>query len=351
VQNVRETSAVIMWETATAASSSVEYGLTAALGSTEFDPTPVTIHEMTLSDLASGTTYHYRVASEEVSAEHTFTTVDPSATLVRLCAYGDSRNNPTVHQTLAGLMASREPHFLLHAGDLVQYGDWAPDWDDYVFGPLSDVIDSVPFYPCIGNHEIPIDNYLSLFSLPDDAGTEEWYSFDHAGVHVATLSVNASWETGTPQHTWLVNDLTNAQDSDWIIVMIHYPAFSSYRVGHTVSLQTHLVPLFESQGVDLVIHGHDHMYERSEKDGVVYVITGGGGAPLYSPNQVPNPYQVVALSTHHFCLVEITRVAIGPGQHEHTLSFAAYDDTDTLIDQFTLSHITVPAELTAFGFD
>jgi hypothetical protein len=66
-----------------------------------------------------------------------------------------------------------------------------------------------------------------------------------------------------------------------------------------------LVPLFEMYGVDLVLNGHDHIYERSYKDGVYYLITGGGGAGLYSINVAPNPYQQVARAVHHYATIDV----------------------------------------------
>jgi hypothetical protein len=51
----------------------------------------------------------------------------------------------------------------------------------------------------------------------------------------------------------------------------------------------------------MVFNGHDHIYERSLRNGIWYIVTGGGGAPLYDVNQNPNPYQVYAEKTLHFC--------------------------------------------------
>lgn len=62
---------------------------------------------------------------------------------------------------------------------------------------------------------------------------------------------------------------------------------------------------FEKYGVDIVFNGHDHTYERSFHNGVWYVVTGGGGAPRYAVNVKPNPFQIYAESTLHFCKLRI----------------------------------------------
>jgi hypothetical protein len=74
--------------------------------------------------------------------------------------------------------------------------------------------------------------------------------------------------------------------------------------------QRFLLPLFEMYGVDLVLNGHDHLYERSQKNGVYYVVTGGGGAPLYNINSVENPYQQMAMSVNHYVTLDVERTAM-----------------------------------------
>jgi hypothetical protein len=59
--------------------------------------------------------------------------------------------------------------------------------------------------------------------------------------------------------------------------------------------------VFETYGVDAVFTGHDHLYERSLYNGITYIVAGGGGAPLYAPNQNPNPYQQYAEAAYHYC--------------------------------------------------
>jgi hypothetical protein len=107
----------------------------------------------------------------------------------------------------------------------------------------------------------------------------------------------ADYTPGSAQYTWLENDLANT-DKLWKIVFFHWPPYSTGPHGSYKSVRYALGPLFAQYGVDLVFNGHDHDYERSIAGGTVYIVTGGGGAPLY--DQVSsNPYSVYFTRTYH----------------------------------------------------
>ena len=90
----------------------------------------------------------------------------------------------------------------------------------------------------------------------------------------------------------------------WKFVVFHIPPYSTGRHGSALSVRETLSPLFESNGVQIVFTGHDHDYERSIANGVVYIVSGGGGAPLYS--QVgSSEWSVYFESTLHFLLASI----------------------------------------------
>ena len=71
-------------------------------------------------------------------------------------------------------------------------------------------------------------------------------------------------------------------------------------------MQEYLQPLFEGNGVQLVFAGHDHAYERTIIHGITYVVSGGGGAPLYGQRQLKNPKSLVFKEVYHFVQVDVT---------------------------------------------
>ena len=94
-------------------------------------------------------------------------------------------------------------------------------------------------------------------------------------------------------------------------------------------LRTHILPLLEQHGVNLVFAGHDHFYERSHKGEMYFVTAGGGGAPLYkcSTNLTQNPYSDLVVSKYSYCIVEADKT---------TLSLTAYDVDNEVIDRIAL---------------
>lgn len=120
--------------------------------------------------------------------------------------------------------------------------------------------------------------YLSIFNLPvrGELGgvasdTEQYYSFDHANLHIVSLDAQLSNRDPVQRATmreWLVRDLA-ANDSDWTIVIFHLPPYSrgvhhdSDREQAEVDMRETFVPVFEQYGVDVVYSGHSHSYERS----------------------------------------------------------------------------------------
>lgn len=136
-------------------------------------------------------------------------------------------------------------------------------------------------WPTIGNHETDQSTtatdfpYLRIFSLPTageaggvPSGTEKYYSFDYGNIHFVCLDSMTSGLTGaTPMARWLQDDLANTAQ-EWIIVFFHHPPYTkgshnSDTEGDLTQLRQNLVPILEANGVDLVLSGHSHGYERS----------------------------------------------------------------------------------------
>ncbi len=120
--------------------------------------------------------------------------------------------------------------------------------------------------------------YLSIFNLPTRgelggvaSGTEQYYSFDHANVHVVSLDSQLSNRDPVQRETmrqWLIRDLS-ANRSDWTVVIFHHPPYTkgvhhdSDQEQAEVDMREIFGPVFEKYGVDVVYGGHAHSYERS----------------------------------------------------------------------------------------
>ena len=312
LQNVTQTSIVVMWETDVAALGRVDYGPTAAYGSSAFDLRSVTIHEAKVTGLTAGATYHYRVASGAASsADSTFQAAPLPGTPVRICHYSDSCYDrmapPEAPREVVVSMIDSDPDIVLHTGDIVSDARVYEDWWPQFFSKAGDLMMYTPMFAVLGNHEYHSPWYFAFFSLPtESSGLEDWYSHDYTNVHIIGLDSNQDYSPGSAQYNWLVQDLSEHVDAVWTIVHFHHPVYSACGdLSDNNLLIRYLVPLFEAYDVDLVFNGHHHYYEHSLDDGVHYIISGGGGQVVGPTNCHENPYQVYTESCYHHCVIDV----------------------------------------------
>ena len=201
---------------------------------------------------------------------------------------------------------AQNPNLVLALGDY-SYADTANCWFDIVspIGSMTKIN--------IGNHEVVsadlLNSYLNKFRL-----TSQFYSYNMGNIHVLTMSTEDAFEAGSQQYNFVVNDLEGASANSnirWIIVNLHSPLYSSPNTcgdsgcSGDKSLRDVYHPLFDRYGVDLVLEGHVHDYQRSypiwynpkdsssplvtncEKNsyndpiGQIYAIVGTGGVNLH----------------------------------------------------------------------
>lgn len=195
---------------------------------------------------------------------------------------------------------------LVTLGDNV-YGDGSPSR----FGaawvqPYGWIDDSgVPVVASLGNHDIHTDGgapVMDLFDMPD-----RWYQRGVGPVDFFVIDANDLTQNG--QMEWLSGALA-ASTALWQILVFHHPMYSCGKHGSTPRVQRELTLVIAGKGVDLVVNGHDHDYQRFPPiDGTTYIVSGGGGAGLYSvgdcPADTPEP---VAWNdeVHHFLYVSAT---------------------------------------------
>jgi 3',5'-cyclic AMP phosphodiesterase CpdA len=145
-------------------------------------------------------------------------------------------------------------------------------------------------------------------------------------VHIVSLNTNLDYSTESKQYAWLKQDLETSKEK-WKIVLFHHPPFSSGEHGGDTAVAAALSPLFETNGVDLVLNGHDHVYERNQEiNGVDYIVTGGGGRATYSRDTL-NPYSKVFASENHF---------VGLKVYPDKISVRAIDKRGYEIDAYTI---------------
>jgi hypothetical protein len=211
--------------------------------------------------------------------------------------------------------------FAIVTGDIDQgNGD---DYDNVFFGVYKDMLKQDCHFTCIGNHDTYADNaatYLDDFYLfsNNPAGTERYYSFEWGDSKFICLDANLPYTTGTAQHDWMLDEL-KCNDKKWLIVYFHQPPWTNawsvdyyvpftpyFRYQGDVDMRTDLVPNFELYGVDFVVNGHSHCYQRGEMNGVQYLITGGAGSSSIDNNTNSNaPNISVEIYENHYVRFDI----------------------------------------------
>ncbi|WEH39507.1 metallophosphoesterase family protein [Streptomyces sp. AM 2-1-1] len=293
-----------------------------------------------LERLRPGTTYYYGVGHDgfdpadtrNLGTLGTFTTAPSRAENFTFTAFGDQGVS---YHALGNdqLLLGQNPAFHLHAGDIC-YADPsgqgretdvydARTWDQFL-AQTETVAKTVPWMVTTGNHDMEAwyspDGYggqNARWSLPDNGpdpvGLPGAYSFVHGNVGVVALDANdvsneipANLGISAGRQTkWLdrrLGELRAREDVDFVVVFFHHCAFSTTNAHASEGgVREAWVPLFEKHQVDLVINGHNHVYERTDailrntvartvpigertdptRDGIVYVTAGGAGKSLY----------------------------------------------------------------------
>jgi len=126
---------------------------------------------------------------------------------------------------------------------------------------------------------------------------------DFGNVAASKAAKEAFWEE---QLRWLEDDLAGNQKADFRFVAMHHPPFTAVKKrqgeDHPVA---EMVPLFEKYNVSAVFNGHDHNYQHHVHNGVHYVVTGGGGAPLYPVDAPIEGTTLKGESTEHYVRVQV----------------------------------------------
>ena len=162
--------------------------------------------------------------------------------------------------------------FVVLLGDNIYGGHRPSDFEHKFEQPYKTLLDAgVKFYASLGNHDNPDERFYKPFNM----GGERYYEFKKGGVAFFALDSNYM----SPQQLqWLEQNLKNA-GSGWKICFFHHPLYSDGKShGPDLDLRAHLEPLFQKYGVDTVLSGHDHVYERFKpQNGIYYFVEGNSG--------------------------------------------------------------------------
>jgi len=269
------------------------------------------IHSVTLTNLSEGTTYYYSV--DGLPDVFQFTYVPPtkpnSFAPVHLGLVSDL-GQTNVSASNVAVMAGWNLDAILHSGDLSYADGYDPLWDSY--GRMMQSLASrVPVMSTDGNHEVGAGvetrvSYNARYPMPfkqSGSTSNAYWSRDIGPVHVIGLSSYSSTDSSSFQFQWLAQDLqaVDRTRTPWIVVMMHVPWYNSNtnHKNEAFLMMLDMEDLLFKAGVDLVLDGHVHAYERTlgvyqnvtNECGPVYLTMGDGGnrEGVAKPWVVPQP--------------------------------------------------------------
>jgi acid phosphatase type 7 len=283
------TSIVIRWQTDTATVGIIYYDtVKASLTNTIKEIKKRPDHELKLTGLKANTKYYFSVEYPLKATDDQYFITAPgkgSDSPVRIWVISDfgqtnSRDNTrrleTVDQWKSFNNNNYHANFVLSLGDQTE-DDSASQLQDNYFDQLENVLKNSPLYTVVGNHDNhdSLTNYLKTFTLP--AGAEAggiashnkmYYSFDYANIHVVVLSTEIYDDVSyNAQVEWLKKDLAHNKQT-WLIACMHQPFHSGgyHPTDENKSAQKRRkdwLTALEDNGIDLILQGHNHVYERS----------------------------------------------------------------------------------------
>ena len=334
------------------------------------------LYRSTLSKLKFDQDYVYRIFRNGtlISSQSFRTRTRKPET--RFAVFGDCGARSAQQAKISWLVNEQKPDFVLVTGDIVYNNgreqEYRRNFFPYYTAEKADttvgspIMKNTPFYMLVGNHDIysadlakypdglayfyyndlPLNGVIPKETLEVKGPPAQvdafkksvqprfprmtHFSFDHGNVHIACLDANTYINPLDPTVIdWLANDLRNSK-ADWKIVSYHHPGFNSSKAHYDYQLMRLLSPVLEQLGVDLVLTGHVHNYQRTfpltfepKKDstgaqyliskegrvdgkftldqefdgvtktkpkGIIYVVTGAGGAALYDKEMSAKPF-------------------------------------------------------------
>jgi hypothetical protein len=307
LQATTTNSVVVRWRTDTYTRSRVQYGTEPGnLSQMVQDPELVTEHKVKLTNLQPNTRYYYNIGGYQYvlqgdSSNH-FRTLPTAGTtgLYRIAALGDCGNNSVnqrqVKEQLIKYLGGKELNAWILLGDNAYPNGKDAEFQSNFFNIYKDdLLKYSPLFPAPGNHDYRDTDigsdynanthetaYFQNFTMPTagesggvPSNSQAFYSFDIGNIHFLSLDSYGKedttyhmWDTTGPQAQWVLKDLAANKNKGWVIAYWHHPPYTmgshdSDEEDDLTMIRQNFIRLLERNGVDLIINGHSHVYERS----------------------------------------------------------------------------------------
>jgi hypothetical protein len=300
LQMMSSNAVTLRWQSEKAFSGVVRYGLKPEeLNNIQGESIAAEEHELRLTNLKPETKYFYSIGNETEESfkgkEYWFKTAPKTdkgnMKPVRFWVTGDQGYPSEIQNQVRDAMfnwVKQNPRssvnkvaldFWITTGDNAYRSGSNEQFQAGFFEPYKTILRNTPVWPVYGNHDARRWVFFDIFNFPTNAesggtasGSEHFYSFDYANIHFVMLDTQESaLDVDGEMLSWLKKDLQETKQQ-WLIAFFHHPPYTkgSHNSdnkrdsgGRLISVRENILPLLEAAGVDLVLSGHSHMYERS----------------------------------------------------------------------------------------
>jgi hypothetical protein len=252
-------------------------------------------HEVRLTQLKPDTKYFYSAGDEAkenfTGSSFWFKTAPVDSQAVRFWVTGDQGYPNIIQDQVRDAMLGwlkQNPRssenapldFWMTTGDNAYRSGSNKQFQAGFFEPYKTILRNTPVWPVYGNHDSRRWVFFDLFTFPTKAesggvasGSEHYYSFDYANIHIVVLDTEeGDLDVDGVMLNWLKKDLQETKQQ-WLLAFSHHPPYTkgSHNSdnkrdsrGRLIAVRENILPILETAGVDVVLSGHSHMYERSE---------------------------------------------------------------------------------------
>jgi hypothetical protein len=298
LQNANNSQVVIKWRTNVNSDAKVRYGVSPVLlNQTAYASNFGTEHEVLITGLSTNTVYYYEIGDNTSyytpSTTQYFKTLPVQGTegAYQFWVIGDAgtgnNNQRAVRDAMLNYTGNTHLDGWIMLGDNAYDGGFDSEYQVGVFGNMYEsILTRTVLWPTPGNHDYnnhipfsPDPAYYDIFTLPAagqaggiPSGTEKYYSWNFGNIHFISLdSYDEDRGSNAAMANWLQADLA-ANTQPWVIAYWHHPPYTkgSHDSDNPLlydfelpEIRQNIIPILEQFGVDLVLNGHSHCYERS----------------------------------------------------------------------------------------
>jgi Icc-related predicted phosphoesterase len=225
----------------------------------------------------------------------------------RFAAFGDTRTGHQVHRLLVEAIDREQVDFVINSGDLVEFGGVDEQWDNF-FRIEAPLIAHKILFPVVGNHDdSPRALFQRFFLSRLWAESRRYYAQDWGDVRVVVLDSQIEMRSGSLQYAFAEAALKEGAKAGQLLIMsLHYPPFSSGEHGSYLEVREVVQDLARRFGVEVVLAGHDHDYERTKIiEGTTYIVAASAGATIR--RITPADFSLVLRTEPHFVIFDVER--------------------------------------------